>query len=534
MKTNDKVVWQSTPPKNASELWGQEIDDKLVVKKFHNGKWKEIGCCGSGGDSVPEAAGAISTTSSELRTLRDQGKLIPGQWYRITDYTCDINPDFWQFMHTDLHQFDIIIMAVSQNRLEKNCYADYPLPKTVHTKVFSMEETQITLTQDMILYDGPYINTETNALFLDGIDEITEDNGAAIMEEIFQLSLGDPIVIYGVDPQNNGGVVFKKTQDDTLIPLLEVVYGNGDFGTFYRSHLSLYDYVDPITDELDVDAFKAALVAEQQAMSIQEVEREVIDDYYSGKEFKFNSDGPLYLISSDLSKWRLVYDIDNNSAFGSSFSFAKIGGLNIPVALTDADVYQVNSKDADFIEAGFEVGDFLYGYPTGTEYGQLYFTSLMPSVGDLPVAMRSRSSSPVEPFNATEDYAITEITPVGSGVITELIDDHNNKANFDFKNIVFATTIYEINADGGENSTMSFYVMSNYNVTSDGYYAALAHAFSLLYLDQQSPVEYDLSCVVEPYEKFPYVENCEIIHDFEGIMYQGSSHMFEFVQPSIS
>lgn len=60
-------------------------------------------------------------THAELTDLRDNGQLVPGAWYRITDYTCTTTqPD----TSTAGHDFDILVMALDEQTLsEEGCKA---------------------------------------------------------------------------------------------------------------------------------------------------------------------------------------------------------------------------------------------------------------------------------------------------------------------------------------------------------------------------------------------------------------------------
>lgn len=59
-------------------------------------------------------------TYSELKTLKDNGKLEEGTWYRITDYGDGGEPsDFYG------HVFDILVLAVSNNKLSEECRATH-------------------------------------------------------------------------------------------------------------------------------------------------------------------------------------------------------------------------------------------------------------------------------------------------------------------------------------------------------------------------------------------------------------------------
>lgn len=59
-------------------------------------------------------------TYSELKNLKDNGKLEEGTWYRITDYgNGGETPDFYG------HAFDILVLAVSNNKLSEECRATH-------------------------------------------------------------------------------------------------------------------------------------------------------------------------------------------------------------------------------------------------------------------------------------------------------------------------------------------------------------------------------------------------------------------------
>lgn len=62
----------------------------------------------------------IATTWAELRQTRDNGELTPGAYYRITDYnfiTTKLN------MQSGGHQFDIVVLAISESMLSETAYA---------------------------------------------------------------------------------------------------------------------------------------------------------------------------------------------------------------------------------------------------------------------------------------------------------------------------------------------------------------------------------------------------------------------------
>ena len=63
----------------------------------------------------------VNITYSKLKSLRDSSKLIPGRWYRITDFVTTVAND--PEAQSAGHPFDIIVMASDKNKLQDECYA---------------------------------------------------------------------------------------------------------------------------------------------------------------------------------------------------------------------------------------------------------------------------------------------------------------------------------------------------------------------------------------------------------------------------
>jgi hypothetical protein len=94
------------------------------------GNFKAVSTAASQGLTATEQANArtnisaigqiINTTWADLKSLRDNSQLVPGQWYRITDYECTTTQENTQSAG---HQFDIIVRADDVNVLNENAYA---------------------------------------------------------------------------------------------------------------------------------------------------------------------------------------------------------------------------------------------------------------------------------------------------------------------------------------------------------------------------------------------------------------------------
>ena len=75
---------------------------------------------GGGGGGTTPAKMAVSITYAALKALRNGGNLVPGTWYRITDYACTTKQENTQSAN---HAFDIIVRADDENHLNENALA---------------------------------------------------------------------------------------------------------------------------------------------------------------------------------------------------------------------------------------------------------------------------------------------------------------------------------------------------------------------------------------------------------------------------
>lgn len=69
---------------------------------------------------VGQVSLAEEITYSELVTLRNGGNLVPGKWYRITDYRCSTQQARTVAM---AHAFDILVRADDESHLNENAFA---------------------------------------------------------------------------------------------------------------------------------------------------------------------------------------------------------------------------------------------------------------------------------------------------------------------------------------------------------------------------------------------------------------------------
>lgn len=130
-------------------------------------------------NALSDIKAQTSVTYSELVSLRNNAELIPGMFYRITDYQCTTTQENTQAAD---HRFDIIVQALSESTLSENASADYHYEK-------ALVETGVTLKDSVI--NGP--------------EELVE--GAVVMRYYEYIDFSGPSA-EGLDPNYKADDVF--------------------------------------------------------------------------------------------------------------------------------------------------------------------------------------------------------------------------------------------------------------------------------------------------------------------------------------
>ena len=157
----------------------------------------------------------ISITYSELKTLRDNSELVPGVFYRITDYQCTTTQENTRAMN---NQFDIIVQALSKNALSENASADYHAIEKVP-----------------VLMDSVITNKAIGSLVNIYYIEFTDSTGSGELQEDYRKG-SDIFVEYG----------YQENEDGETVPVLYKTNHQGVDPTRpdYNPELAGADYED--------------------------------------------------------------------------------------------------------------------------------------------------------------------------------------------------------------------------------------------------------------------------------------------------
>lgn len=90
------------------------------VLRYRGADNKEHYIAAGNSANVMPGGGMVETTWAELKALRDAGKLVAGQLYRITDYTTTTAQEMTQAAG---HDFDVIVLALGSRSLSEDAWA---------------------------------------------------------------------------------------------------------------------------------------------------------------------------------------------------------------------------------------------------------------------------------------------------------------------------------------------------------------------------------------------------------------------------
>lgn len=314
------------------------------------------------------------TSYSDLKTLRDNGQLIPGHLYRITDY---VTTTIQEGTRSAGHQFDIIVQAITENVISEDARAiqhKFEIPKEAYNVTsetdlihFGEEEYQGVVYQRYTTLDMDIIN----GYYLIDFNNINDANPEKGYKSTIYCNyyVVDGDYLNGLD---EGEVVAFKQNVHEL---------------FYFSNSNLAAWKLKYCLDNDTDRFAWA----------------------SNIYLHPYNNQPMIRVGDDPEADTYIYvrypEADSNGKFAWVYGRDSDGK-----AITD---YIKDYNPDDYDEKPFDVTDLIY-----TDYENVYIGETL-----------DMSGTPC---------TISEISGIGKGVIYQMKDEHGNDCPYDFKNIMFS------------------------------------------------------------------------------------------------
>ena len=107
-------------------------DDDFAIFTYDNAWAKSNVAISSSGGGIAQTM--TETTYADLKSMRDNGTLTPGMWYRITDYVCTTTQSN---TISAGNKFDVIVLATSTNSLSEQARAINHTPQEGETDYFA-------------------------------------------------------------------------------------------------------------------------------------------------------------------------------------------------------------------------------------------------------------------------------------------------------------------------------------------------------------------------------------------------------------
>ena len=479
------------PTDCANKDYVDNLPDYLTLTDEQKAKWQEMVGTGSSSEAAPAM---VYTTYTELKELRDNAQLVPGQFYRITDYECTTSQENTRAMN---HQFDIIVQALSANTLSENAKADYhegdnyflkTLERVISDSNIISEQVETPIEKGQVewLYrvyeDGPGFDYNGTEEFHSVSDEFVafsflKDNNGIMVPVLYKTDLGKV-------NEETGESSYSREDVDYEEPYYYV-------GEQYIDGV-VYDKWRKIENS-GPDNFQWDSAAKQYALTNKIVGPGLLID----ATFTYDDPGKIKIAS--LNAWELKYCLDNDT---SRFAWAD---TNVPVATICVEGIFGDSEWWTRAES-LEYDGVTYYLWANQNYSEGDHRSFYISKTENPVFGDDLGS-----ITYYEGDSIDEIVPGGDGtvigaengngpsrgkgVIYYMKDEWNNECPYDFKNIQFKRyMITEVSEALAESTLMGSYLGlpqgQDYSIDESDY----IWCYTFSWLNEHNVVE-DLSTV---------------------------------------
>lgn len=184
------------------EVYDRNTGESKVRYRSYDGNDRFIPVV-NGEKGVPKTM--VEVTHAELKAMRDGGKLTAGALYRITDYNCTTTQVATQSAG---HQFDIVLLALSENKLAEEGWA--MMHDNIYDVTFDDGVTKKCYLYRHIVDDALYINVVSIDNLLGWM--IVENSGEITINEEDKTA----ITTYETGDLETEGLTYNYFQNSNL------------------------------------------------------------------------------------------------------------------------------------------------------------------------------------------------------------------------------------------------------------------------------------------------------------------------------
>ena len=351
-------------------------------------------------------------TWQELKNLRDEGKLVPGQSYRITDYECSTAQDNTKALH---HKFDIIVSAISHYTLSESARVDFHERDDYfkHGQVTKIISSEINMQQQLTIVSEGLITPEW---------VIYEDENSLAYNEEQNETNKDEFIAFDFLTNNDGITVPVLYKTDT-----------SEYSPEEPDTESPYFYVgEENIDDIIYDKWRKIELNDEDGEHTwaSESKKFILTNKIVGEGLLINATVLFEVeeayVSANLPAWKIKYCLDNDV---SRFAWA----VNKPSILVKGKWYEYvhHNITSNQYNIWWERKD-----KTLEDLSEKYILSKCNMDGTGEEAYFTNSSE-LYPTDWTRVVDVEDRIEHGKGVIYFMQDERGNQCGYDFKNIQF-------------------------------------------------------------------------------------------------
>lgn len=396
----------------------------------------------------------VSVTYAELVELRNNGGLVAGMQYRITDY---VTTTTQENTRSAGHQFDIIVTADNENTLNevaRACRSEFDIEK--YKDAYSGSSEVKMLYVGLFNHEGKeYHLYESESHNL----QMLVDFNSVINLDFIYTSAEYPYSILPLYTRWNdegqwGGWYDGRGEGEDIV----FKHNPAEATYFNSSNLAAWQIWYSLDNDIERFVWAKDLSVDTYDSSECNIKSELIDGNIFITPLSFSG----YMWNDPLNGEEYDAKVENDLVYEWGFEEEPNGSQSLVLYKSDVDIYVdegVDYGDKFFYRGVVEVDGEEYDYWQKCEKGKDY------NIGAVDGGDSGRKAYALTERIVEGDIIHISYTSKGNGVIYRMIDEWGNECPYDFKNIQFKRGIYAqgkgiANINGDEDFNVFCYTFS--------------------------------------------------------------------------
>ena len=391
-------------------------------------------------DKIEKIGEGFPTTHASLVALRDAGQLVPGAFYRITDYECTTTQADTRSAN---HPFDIIVQALNERTLSENAsaiqhegdtyFADAKLEAWKLKYAIDNDPSRFSWAKEKVIEQPAKWSCDWGVL---------EKKNSADVSSDYELATIDGEQKY----------LYRPVQPTSHLNGKQF-YRNVVVGSITSPEGFIYEADTPVTYSEEDDTYYTPSEIQVKTADGVVVATFTYDNenrFYDANDYSDMMRHPIFFVADEYTEMDGVYLLTPSEGIDDWWE-NYIGGT---INFTEKEYYN-GSVDSLYYACSSPLGKGTTYINVVTDKAHLYYyanTDYEPYETEYTLIDTVVYSAYVAPYDG------------GKGVIYNMVDEHNNDCPYDFKNIQFKKNNewYYTFSQSGNDLSLTDYCVGNY------------------------------------------------------------------------